>query len=998
MTRNIKLPPRVQQQLIDTEAYKYPLIRRLSGDSRFGIASSTFDDCRTVVFDTQLLNYPTALPSGSRYIGNQQTTSDIEPSFHSVPGSVKMGVVDDLLSVQTTSSLAPYVEAGNHHFVVNDDPFYATGSAIEDVGFGFTSPLRSKATIVIDLEPKIENMYGQYATYAEDQPYDEFNVSDTGSFPMQYFNHELKQWEGIGRGMRLYRENDYDLLNTFCMGFGQGDGFFHSFKTQTEVNKNRAIQHGCMASTPIINYGFPCDPRYHATSSQIFSLSDKISKPFVLEKVVYEFSATLDGREIDYRDVGDWTKYINTYEFATPITTFFILNQRSNTSFVADHVYYSPGYETLYYKPEVPLSLPLTTRSLTETFVDATRDLVTYLQISSIGSGISSLDESQHIKNALKRELTIMRELDGVDIHYLAGEYVLSGSCKISATVTSSINTQLVRNIRENNKYGTRTGLKNTSGRSLTSEFGQYANQSSAFVSRSVSEVTYSSHSYANPYILLPTDKLVFGWQLPTFHYISNYSNLTDPMFTFTIHPGKGRCILYGSLLQEGHEFHDTLNQELTTEQVHEAICTEPVLDQLITAPQFFWSGSYLAEYITGSMSTASGLSRSVVISNVSMSIARLGDMFDDLGLVDDPKRFVPEIKGFQRFVQLTDEKERFYDTMPPAYDKVSVRDGSPIYTYFDEWDDSINVYVIGAVPTGSSGQVYALKPNASWLRAFPFEPRYSDIIRSTVAPVKSTSTMLFDYLGNVTNDARRRTANTTVLYSLVHSQSIGSGSSSSNDIPPRGTTIGPPGMWLWGNTLFQVSSVPERYMLLSLYGIGDFHIMNVCGPNSHLVTGSVGMFPKPRARVGVANLGISVGHDRTAPYITSTSPEIRGFKYGLLNAVPQYSRAIYRHDRYGQMRDMLEQRLDGKFFVDGKTTDSPVKAFFVKPQSDSTSGGTTSVVTLPRLTWCSNLSNEATSSMPYFDWQVKNREEPLNTTDINSSMVSIGGIGALIS
>ncbi len=43
---------------------------------------------------------------------------------------------------------------------------------------------------------------------------------------------------------------------------------------------------------------------------------------------------------------------------------------------------------------------------------------------------------------------------------------------------------------------------------------------------------------------------------------------------------------------------------------------------------------------------------------------------------------------------------------------------------------------------------------------------------------------------------------------------------------------------------------------------------------------------------------------------------EIRGFKYGLINTEPQFSSCVYRFGRYGQIRDMLEQRLFTAFQV----------------------------------------------------------------------------------
>lgn len=86
----------------------------------------------------------------------------------------------------------------------------------------------------------------------------------------------------------------------------------------------------------------------------------------------------------------------------------------------------------------------------------------------------------------------------------------------------------------------------------------------------------------------------------------------------------------------------------------------------------------------------------------------------------------------------------------------------------------------------------------------------------------------------------------------------------------------------------------------------------------------------------------------------------------------------------------MLEQRLDTKFFVDGSGIDGrqrgqilpgPVAIKFIS--SDGT-------VTLPEYTYSSNLSTEATSSLPFFDGSVRNRENPISLARTNQSLVVI--------
>ena len=90
----------------------------------------------------------------------------------------------------------------------------------------------------------------------------------------------------------------------------------------------------------------------------------------------------------------------------------------------------------------------------------------------------------------------------------------------------------------------------------------------------------------------------------------------------------------------------------------------------------------------------------------------------------------------------------------------------------------------------------------------------------------------------------------------------------------------------------------------------------------------------------------------------------IDGFKYGVKNALPEFSSLITRYDRYGQFRDMLEQRPDSRFSTGETITDSPVVIRFVSPASGAK-------LTTPVSS--SNKSKFATSSLPYFDGTARN-------------------------
>jgi hypothetical protein len=126
----------------------------------------------------------------------------------------------------------------------------------------------------------------------------------------------------------------------------------------------------------------------------------------------------------------------------------------------------------------------------------------------------------------------------------------------------------------------------------------------------------------------------------------------------------------------------------------------------------------------------------------------------------------------------------------------------------------------------------------------------------------------------------------------------------------------------------------------------------------------------------------------------------IDGWKYGILNGFRQTSKMIFRRDSYGQFRDMLEQRLDGKFYyeeIEEKcgtydpilTPNTTLSTYydespFSRKKIPGGTIGTSPVIvkfigsdgslTTPEKTDSSNLSLEATSSLPYFDGQVRNR------------------------
>jgi hypothetical protein len=128
-----------------------------------------------------------------------------------------------------------------------------------------------------------------------------------------------------------------------------------------------------------------------------------------------------------------------------------------------------------------------------------------------------------------------------------------------------------------------------------------------------------------------------------------------------------------------------------------------------------------------------------------------------------------------------------------------------------------------------------------------------------------------------------------------------------------------------------------------------------------------------------------------------------RGWRYGLINAFPTRPTCAFRRDQFGQFRDMLEQRQYTAYYVNDppdiaidrintpglsarvrqlpRELNYPVYCKFRTPIWNNPINSNPTVP--PADTQCSNLSLYATSSLPYFDGEIKNRGALPEVTDV---------------
>ena len=135
----------------------------------------------------------------------------------------------------------------------------------------------------------------------------------------------------------------------------------------------------------------------------------------------------------------------------------------------------------------------------------------------------------------------------------------------------------------------------------------------------------------------------------------------------------------------------------------------------------------------------------------------------------------------------------------------------------------------------------------------------------------------------------------------------------------------------------------------------------------------------------------------------TARHPGAQGFRYGLINTEPMQTTAVFRHDRYGQYRDMLEQRHFTRFYKKIPTV-LQARRLFRRLARLRTNVVTTGPVSIkfrstltnrlinPNRTYSQNLSPVATSSLPYFDadrdGKFRNRPFPFDESILDSHIV----------
>jgi hypothetical protein len=960
----VTLPNRVRIREMDSRLGMYPTISRTGDATRGGnLNIPEFDDTQTIVFKEGVSNLllGTLLESGSvrsllPYAGNNNPNGGITGT-----GNVISGISDNFYMTDykehsskindTASSVENLGFFDDSRLSLSDSVFYMTGTS-ETVYPGFDSRLHDKTQIVIDMSSVERTQIGNI-NRANNTDYDD-DTSNVRQPYMAYYNRDLKRWERLGKGYGKNQTNKNestfkDIITKTHLGFSglpakgaiaTGSAMGGSdFTMLSEDMLNSSMR-------PISTFGFPFDGRYHATGSQTIDMKDYIDAPFVVEKVVFDFDAEIETSDDHNRGYKVKRAYPSggapsaQGELSADVMNhnFFLLRQFKNNFTTSWNVITgsqpvlgADGYGINVMSSSIPGYYYLS-EDENLTLVEDEREMITYGQLidtwieddphdyifSPKGSGItrdqilsSSIIAGRDSVNLRVNPMTYPSA--NRDVH-ITGSFSVPCTSRHTGQI-GPVNAALIYTgsgttsfLWFENQFSSRgRDSLDKSRRALVNGHQSLVKGNNVLVnalkaadqpfplSPSKSE-SLEDHS---PYILFPEDKIIIGYQYPIGYDLGGIAGYgpdsnDDSKFKFSFF-GKGKITIFGSLIKNNKEFHDTLNQPLTSEAVHEAIHYDnPVLDQYLIATRNEYAGSYVDSHSTGS------------IGSTVRSLIGTGENILSGSL--------------QRFVNIRNPLLRYYDTVLPDITEMVRIDGFEPLKGVSLGVKDAEWFLASFLSSAGGNHIHTF-----WNKIFPFESRY--------------------------NAVNRQIDQSFYLYQIT------SQNSATLSLETR------------SNASFIGTDKPTS--------IGDIDIIF---ENSTFIAFTFGEGPENLHR----HIDSSTRFHRPS-----------GCKYGIMNTLPQFSKNVFRYDKFGQYADMLEQGTESRFFIgQGGITQGALTIRFVSDDDKNDQYIELNEDQIVSNTFeSSNLSLYATSSLPFFDDDTP-RNRNYNNIFFSNAVIDIVGFG----
>ena len=1005
-------PPRAKRRVLPRQALRardtttfVPSIERGGG-----VPSGPYDDRKTLLYGTDVAGiiYPTTL---QRFYGHTtQLVDDHTDLFTSgleATGSTSRSASDEF--TRSTSNVATdseFNEAGSP--TTSPDSLFENNSiTLEQLGLGMSQPVSAKTKVKLSLA--INNSLTMFDASSSIYYYNNatagWNVPKNSSYIIA--NDGTAPPAGNSKG-DIARFENYATSSFFfedAKGFNALGGVVssgsmtpasgsHGTDTSIGVPFDRSKIIDALSGT--YAKSVQTNPEYAATQDELISLP--ITHPFVIEKLIFELPIAAGPGW--FNDVTQVFRPIETFEspiidLAGPALTLSVFNQISPTrrdliaSGTITHTFdntsnivfanFPPSASTYHIrqtglkafgaKPSAVIS-PDTNNHFTGTVVvpataqisnGITLFLTRSMNISGTQkAGVLALFNSPELK---LEELALPEYSQATRNVFINGfgrgatGFEPSGRSVFGKEFTSNISTDNVKNPFYVSGAAGGLTLANlgahVSAGNISLEFSSSINAGSNFVAYTALAL---DSCLPSPYLVYPGDKLIIAVSKtrPAFYGDATSAPHTSGSILHDIQliTGSFGVTFYGSHLKEGAEYHETHDAPLNTVSIHETnVSGEPVLDQFEVEYTETYVGSTLDDFITGSLVD--------IVSTGATPVLVTGSRGRVFSITDADNAGYPETTslsynlqpwferaGTPRVAQCT-STERFYDSLMPALDTCFRIDGAKIGIIGNSITSSLGLTGanIGLVVLSANGFTPPLI-NASWAAAYPFEPRYSSASR--LINIKSSFDATSEYNGSIVSISPRPTNGLSVAFPDIKTGLFRLFVDSDATV----TNV--------------TSSMSNDDAVKVLYGFGD-----------------------ENTRIGATGNNTFAGSRKHNTTFHAYSPVIRGWKYGVHSGLPTYSKAYFRAGRFGQFRDMLEQRSYTKYYqltdINNRGEQEGVKTAAVNVTFVSSTDGR---LTSPENTWSSNLSFEATSSMPYLDGVSRNRGS-IDPTTLNTSIIT---------
>ena len=623
----------------------------------------------TIKYANQNIRYPInvnhADTAGNRIAEKFITTPHTSGTLTGVGMSVK-GVSD----VQNPfKSFEENVTPFNESLVVENakEAFFNEGLDPE-IYPDFTMPTRSKTKITVDLSVSSETTFGY--TKRMSQFLGSSGTADgqnNGQQIMVYWNNKHKRWEKKGQPLgrnfisTTASENSekklLQMMSQSCVGFsplsliGTSSYIGSDFSDFTFYDESQLR----LSNQPITDFGFPFSGQYLGTGSNIIKAKDiGITKPFLLEAISYDGTSKFEmpkrvgGSTPDIRTCvyltphvltntftnGEVDKSVKSLSIITP--TFFILRQFRDDFTTDIDISISSETPTNSYNVTIPGMFALESGSNDRTYVDTSRELVTYSNMRLFVSRSRSLS-SDHglggtvtfetlLDRGLSSDLNIFIDDTKASTNQIGTVFSLTQSFCLNSRVKNSSKTPpsnvMATTINDNSAINKGVILKKqttTRGRPGIGDSRSLVNGNSAIKIDSDANIicptsvntspplilqspALDNIDLDSPYLILPEDNLILGWQYPLGQNLANGFPILESIGFNSMTLGNSKLHLYGSQVVDNKEYHETVNQNLTSCAVYEHIIgDEKVVDQ--------WQVGYRGEY-TGSYGRNHSFSR----------------------------------------------------------------------------------------------------------------------------------------------------------------------------------------------------------------------------------------------------------------------------------------------------------------------------------------------------------------------------------------------------